>query len=281
MENLENCIYWIDAKSKIESIINWWPEKLQVISDFDKTLTYWTKESIIAVLYNNKYISEEYSKKAKELEVFYKAKEDDNSIPIDEKKRLMKEWWIKHEQLLIESKLSLSHIENVVKSWIIKLRDWCHDLLNKLNWLWIPVIVLSASWIWTDSISIYLKEHLDKNQKIYIISNWYKWNEEWLAVDWLEPIVTSANKDETVITEEILPEIYNEIKDRKNVIIIWDKIEDLNMSDWLWSDVTLKIGFLNSWNEEKIDFYKKHFDIIINWNQWMQEIEKIIEWFSK
>ena len=281
MKNSENCIYWTDAKSKIESIINWWPEKLQVISDFDKTLTYWTKESIIAVLYNNKYISEEYSKKAKELEVFYKAKEDDNTIPIDEKKRLMKEWWIKHEQLLIDSKLSLSHIENVVKSWIIKLRDWCHDLLNKLDWLWIPVIVLSASWIWTDSISIYLKEHLDKNQKIYIISNWYKWDEEWLAVDWLEPIITSSNKDETVITEESFPEIYNEIKDRKNVIIIWDKIEDLNMSDWLWSDVALKIGFLNSWNEEKIDFYKKHFDIIINWNQWMQEIEKIIEWLRK
>ena len=281
MKNSENCIYWTDAKSKIESIINWWPEKLQVISDFDKTLTYWTKESIIAVLYNNKYISEEYSKKAKELEVFYKAKEDDNTIPIDEKKRLMKEWWIKHEQLLIDSKLSLSHIENVVKSWIIKLRDWCHDLLNKLDWLWIPVIVLSASWIWTDSISIYLKEHLDKNQKIYIISNWYKWDEEWLAVDWLEPIITSSNKDETVITEESFPEIYNEIKDRKNVIIIWDKIEDLNMSDWLWSDVALKIGFLNSWSEEKIDFYKKHFDIIINWNQWMQEIEKIIKWLSK
>jgi hypothetical protein len=65
------------------------------------------------------------------------------------------------------------------------------------------------------------------------------------------------------------------------VIIIWDKIEDLNMSDWLWSDVALKIWFLNSWNEEKIDFYKKHFDIIINWNQWMQEIEKIIEWLRK
>lgn len=281
MENSENCIYWREAKSKIESIINWWPEKLQVISDFDKTLTYWTKESIIAVLYNNKYISEEYSKKAKELEVYYKAKEDDNTIPIEEKKKLMKEWRVKHEQLLIESKLSLNHIENVVKSWIIKLRDWCHDLLNKLDWLWVPVIVLSASWIWTDSISIYLKEHLDKNQKLYIISNWYKWNEEWLAVDWLEPIITSSNKDETVITEENFPEIYNEIKDRKNVIIIWDKIEDLNMSDWLWSDVALKIWFLNSWNEEKIDFYKKHFDIIINWNQWMQEIEKIIEWLRK
>jgi hypothetical protein len=41
-----------------------------------------------------------------------------------------------------------------------------------------------------------------------------------LAVDWLEPIITSSNKDETVITEENFPEIYNEIKDRKNVIII-------------------------------------------------------------
>ena len=192
----------------------------------------------------------------------------------------MNEWWVKHEQLLIESWLSRKHIENVVNSWIVKLREWCHDILNQLNSLWVPVIVLSASWLWTDSIAIYLQEHLDKHQKLYIISNWYIRDENWLAIGRKEPIITSLNKNEAVISEEKFPELYNEIKWRKNVILIWDKIEDLNMADGVETKLVLKIWFLNSWIEEKIEFYKQYFDIIINWNQWMQEIQRIISLFK-
>jgi hypothetical protein len=54
-------------------------------------------------LYNYNYLSEDYSKKAKELEKFYIPKEEDYNIPIGERKILMNEWWVKHEQLLIDS----------------------------------------------------------------------------------------------------------------------------------------------------------------------------------
>ena len=280
MINSENVIYTTEAQSKIQKIIEWWNEKLQVIADFDKTLTYWNQPWIIAVLYNYNYLSEDYSKKAKELESFYMPKEEDQTIPFEKRKILMNEWRTKHEQLLIESWLSKKHIENVVNSWILNLREWCHDMLNQLNSLWIPVIILSASWLWTDSIAIYLQEHLDKHQKLYIISNEYNWDENWIAVGWNEPVITSLNKNETIISEKNFPEIYNEIKFRKNIILLWDKIEDLNMADGTNPDVILKIWFLNYWTDEKIEYYKKHFDIIINWELWMQEIQKIIESFK-
>ncbi len=280
MANSENIIYTPEAQSKIQKIIEWWNEKLQVIADFDKTLTYWNQPWIIAVLYNYNYLSEDYSKKAKELESFYMPKEEDQTIPFEKRKKLMNEWRIKHEQLLIESWLSKKHIENVVNSWILNLREWCHDMLNQLNSLWIPVIILSASWLWTDSIAIYLQEHLDKHQKLYIISNEYNWDENWIAIGWNEPVITSLNKNETIISENNFPEIYNEIKFRKNILLLWDKIEDLNMADGTNPDVILKIWFLNYWTDEKIEYYKKHFDIIINWELWMQEIQKIISFFK-
>ncbi len=280
MANSENIIYTPEAQSKIQKIIEWWNEKLQVIADFDKTLTYWNQPWIIAVLYNYNYLSEDYSKKAKELESFYMPKEEDQTIPFEKRKKLMNEWRIKHEQLLIESWLSKKHIENVVNSWILNLREWCHDMLNQLNSLWIPVIILSASWLWTDSIAIYLQEHLDKHQKLYIISNEYNWDENWIAIGWNEPVITSLNKNETIISEKNFPEIYNEIKFRKNILLLWDKIEDLNMADGTNPDVILKIWFLNYWTDEKIEYYKKHFDIIINWELWMQEIQKIISFFK-
>ena len=207
-------------------------------------------------------------------------KEEDQTIPFEKRKKLMNEWRIKHEQLLIESWLSKKHIENVVNSWILNLREWCHDMLNQLNSLWIPVIILSASWLWTDSIAIYLQEHLDKHQKLYIISNEYNWDENWIAIGWNEPVITSLNKNETIISENNFPEIYNEIKFRKNILLLWDKIEDLNMADGTNPDVILKIWFLNYWTDEKIEYYKKHFDIIINWELWMQEIQKVISFFK-
>ena len=61
MANSENIIYTPEAQSKIQKIIEWWNEKLQVIADFDKTLTYWNQPWIIAVLYNYNYLSEDYS----------------------------------------------------------------------------------------------------------------------------------------------------------------------------------------------------------------------------
>ena len=279
MSDFDNIIYSSETQSKIEKIIAWWTGKLQVIADFDKTLTYWNQQSIIAVLYNFNYLSEDYSRKAKELENFYMPKEEDQSIPFDERKILMNEWWVNHEQLLIESWLSKKHIENVVNSWILNLREWCHDVLNQLDLLWIPIIILSASWLWTDSIAFYLKEHLDKHQKLYIISNEYIWDKNWFAIGRKEPVITSLNKNETVISEIAFPEIYHEIEWRKNIILLWDKIEDLNMSDGVDSEIILKIWFLNSWTEEKIEFYKKYFDIIINWELWMQEIQRIITLF--
>lgn len=188
----------------------------------------------------------------------------------------MNEWRVKHEQLLIESGLSKNHIKNVVNSWIVNLRKGLNELLNQLNSLWIPVIILSASWLWTDSITFYLQEHLDKHQKLYIISNGYTRDENWYAIKWNEPIITSLNKNETVISEKKFPEIFHEINWRSNIILLWDKMEDLNMADWVDSNVILKIWFLNSWTNEKIEFYKKYFDIIINWDQWMQEILGLI-----
>lgn len=279
MLDSENIIYTSEAQPKIEKIIAWWTERLQVIADFDKTLTYWNQQSIIAVLYNYNYLSVDYSKKAKELENFYMPKEEDQNIPFDERKILMNEWWVKHEQLLIESWLSKKHIENVVNSWILKLREWCHDMLNQLDSLWIPTIILSASWLWTDSITFYLKEHLDNHQKLYIISNEYIWDENWLAIGRTEPVITSLNKNETVISEKRFPRIYHEIHWRKNIILLWDKIEDLNMSDGVNSEIILKIWFLNSWTDEKIEFYKNYFDVVINWKMWMEGVQRIISLF--
>jgi hypothetical protein len=53
---------------------------------------------------------------------------------------------------------------------------------------------------------------LDKRQKLYIISNEYIWDENGFAIGRTEPVITSLNKNETVISEKRFPEIYHEIE---------------------------------------------------------------------
>jgi len=71
--------------------------RLHILSDFDRTLTKAfvngkNVPSLISVLRDNDYITEEYSKKAKALAERYRPIEDDISIPIEEKKKAMMEW---------------------------------------------------------------------------------------------------------------------------------------------------------------------------------------------
>ena len=276
MGNSENIIYTTKAQEKIDKILTWGPGKVQVIADFDKTLTYGNQESIIAVLYNYQYLSEDYTQKAKELEKIYQPKEEDQTLSWEERQVLMNERRVKHFQILIESGLTKKHIEKVVDSGIVKLRNWCHEFIDQLHTLGIPMIILSASGLGMDSIERFFHEHLGKHQKLFIISNGFVRNEEGRAIMWKEPIITSLNKNETVISEKHFPEIYHEIQGRTNIILLGDKIEDLSMAEGVPSETILKIWFLNSWNEEKLRLYEQYFDIIIPGELGMEEVMKIL-----
>ncbi len=278
--NNPNIIYWPYAQEKINTLRKWWRELIHVLADFDKTLTYARvngKEtpSIISVLYNEWYLSQEYSQKAKELADIYRPIESDFSIPLEIRKEKMMERWTKHRNLLVESHLSRNHIQKVVDSWIITLRAWCKDFLEMLDKANIPVVILSASWLWKDSIWLYLKKVLGYNT-IHVISNGFVRNENDQAIAYQEPIITSLNKDETVISKENFPTIYQDISNRKNVILLGDQIEDIGMLTWFESDVVLKIWFLNVPTPEKIQKYQEVFDIVFLWDSGMEEIVDMV-----
>ena len=106
-------------------------EKIHVIADFDGTLTKTNinkdgkDPSIISLLRSEKYnyLGQEYSDKAKKLFEEYHPIEIDNSLDIKFRKQKMDEWWEKHLNLLIESKLKFEHIEKVSLGGTIKLKD--------------------------------------------------------------------------------------------------------------------------------------------------------------
>ena len=283
MENNE-VIYWENLKSKIEELYNINPDLIQVISDFDWTLTYIKNKktnefvpAIISILYNKWYLSEEYSKKAKELESIYIPIEKDESIPLETRKLKMDEWWRRHKELLVKSGLTKKHIDNVVDSGAIRLRDGCDKVFEILKNLNIPITIFSASWLWTYAISSYLEKHGINFDNIHFVSNEFIWDENGNAISWKEPFITSLNKDETVISSETYPELYEQTKNRKNVIVLWNSTWDAAMAKNEDNDLVLRIWFLDDMNSSKLEKFKKLFDLVLVWDWWMGEIVDILK----
>jgi 5'-nucleotidase len=267
------------TKNIIEKIKADWVNKLHILADFDRTMTkafsWWKlRSSLISVLRSEWYLSEEYSRKAYELFDYYNPIEINPAIPLEEKKEQMTIWWNKHLSLLVDSGIHKRDIENVISSWVIDLRPWIRDFLWVLKEHNIPIIIISANWLWTDSIKMYLEKEWVMSDNIKIISNEFYWDENWNAVWYDERVIHVFNKDETVLKE--FPDIYNKIKDRKNVILLWDSLWDPGMIEWFEYENLLKIWFLNEKEEEHLDEYKKAYDVILTWDNDWDFIPKIL-----
>jgi 5'-nucleotidase len=238
--------------------------KIHVLADFDKTLT---KEfvngkritSIVAILRNEGYLTPDYPEKAKELHSKYYPIEIDTSIPIEEKKNVMLEWWKKHFELVIKSKLNKSDLANVIQSENIVLRKELKDFLSLANESDIPIVIISSSAL-GETISMFLEKENLLFDNIKIISNEFIWNNEGYAIEIKEPIIHIFNKDETIVSK--FP-FFDQIKDKKNVILLGDSLGDLGMIKGFEYDNLIKIGFLNENIEQSLEIYKKSFDVVI------------------
>ena len=283
MENNE-VIYWKNFESKIKQLHDINSNLIQVISDFDWTLTYIRNKetnefvpAIISILYNKWYLSEEYSGKAKELENYYIPIEKDENIPLETRKLEMIEWWRKHEDLLIKYGLSKKHIDDVVNSGAVQLRNGCVKFFERLKNLNIPITIFSASWLWTSAILPYLEKQGINYDNINFVSNEFVRDENWKAISkkWL--IITSLNKDETVISKETYPELYEKVKSRKNVILLWNGVWDAVMAKDEDNDLVLRIWFLDEKTYGRLEKFKELFDLVLVWDWWMDEIIEIIK----
>ena len=241
-------------------------DSIHVLADFDRTLTQSFVNgkkiaSLISVLRDENYLTPDYPEKAKALYEKYHSIELDPDLSIEEKKNSMKEWWIKHFNLLINSGLSKNDIEEAMKSSNLVLRKGTEELLNYLNSNNIPLVILSSSGIGKESITLYLKHKELLLDNIQIISNSFKWSEEGKALLVNEPIIHGMNKNQTNVND--FPEIFKKIEDRKNVILLGDNLSDIDMIDGFKYNNLIKIGFLNENIEGSLEKYKEAYDVLI------------------
>jgi 5'-nucleotidase len=238
---------------------------IHIRCDFDRTLTTAFVDgksvpSIISVLRNGNYLTPDYANEAMSLYNKYHPIEINPKIPVEEKMKAMQEWWMTHFKLLIKSGLNKKDLVRAVESNQITFRpgfdEFC-DLLSKYS---IPLLIISSSGLGGDAISMYLEKTGHMKQNVYIVSNNIDWDEQGNAIRIKEPIIHTLNKDETAI--ESLP-VFRIIKERKNVILLGDSLDDVKMVTGFRYDNLIKIGFLNEDVEKNLVYYKKQFDVVI------------------
>ena len=153
-------------------------------------------------------------------------------------------------------------------------RAWCAELFDLLYQKNIPLIILSASGVGYDSIYYCLKNENKLYDNIDIISNDFVRDENGKAIGVREPVIHSFNKDETVVKD--FP-IYEDIKDRKNILLLGDGLWDAQMADGFDYENIIKIWFLNNDSPEHREKFSEVFDLIILDDGDIEEVNKIIK----
>lgn len=242
-------------------------EKLQIVSDFDKTLTSCFVNgkkivSLISILRDEHYLTPDYSEKAQALYNKYHPLENDPAISLEEKKKLMREWWTAHYDLLIKSGLHKKDLAKAAQSENLKLRSGADDFFDFLHSHNIPLLILSAAGLGAETISLYLERNSKLYENVHIISNAFIFNEDGLVVGVKEPIVHTFNKDYTAVKQY---PVFEKLKERKNIILLGDSLGDADMMEGFDYGAIIKIGFLNenTDNFQVLQSYKEIFDAVI------------------
>jgi len=254
--------------------------RFHVLADFDRTLTknfVNGKEvpSIISVLRNGNFLTKDYAEKAHALFDKYHPIEINSKISLKEKKKAMHEWWTAHFKLLVESKLNIKDIEEVIKSEDIRLREGALEFFDLLHKHRIPLVVMSSAGLGDEAISLILKKEDRLYDNVYIISNSFKYDKKGDVIGIKKPIIHSMNKDETMVKD--FPSVYKTVKDRKNVLLLGDNLEDIDMIKGFDYDRILKIGFLNKNVKESLKYYKKAYDVVILNDSGMAYVNKLLK----
>lgn len=249
---------------------------LQVIADFDKTLTQafiggTEVHSTYAFFRNGKYLTPDYVKKSHEMFEHYHPSEVDVKLSLEERKAEMIEWWSRHLQLLIDSGLTKQTILDIVNNEDMRLRKGGSDFFVTLKSKEIPLLIFSAGV--GDIIRSFLEKEKLCSDNVHLISNFFVFEDD-KVIGYKENIIHVLNKNETSL--EHTP-YYSEAKGRRNVILIGDNIGDSHMSDGIPHDTIIKIGFLNKRVDEFKEAYSKAFDVVITDDGDMEFVNSLLK----
>jgi cytosolic 5'-nucleotidase 3 len=163
-------------------------------------------------------------------------------------------------------------ILDIVQKNTCIFREYAHEIFDLLQENDIPILIFSAGI--GNIIEEFLKSKNKLTPNVYILSNTFVFDQDGNATDYKGPIIHVFNKSEAQLTD---PKYTKIIKERENVILLGDNIEDLQMAENIDKNLLITIGFLNANIEENIEKYKENFDIVITNDNSMKYVYDVLK----
>ncbi len=235
------------------------PTETFVMADFDRTLTEHDSSTCWGLLEESPYVDPGYAKASLDIYHHYRPIEIDQTIPFDEKSRIMEKWFREVALLLSKYHIYEETIEQIFSnSNGLKLRRDTKSFLGRMNELGIPVVIVSAGI--GNFIEKYLKSMDCLYDNITIHSNFLIY-EKGRIIGVKEPILHSLNK--SMLS-------YPELEGKKKGLLFGDQIEDKEMGKHL---DTISVGFCDTKMHSLVDF-KKEFDVVLTDGSSYEQVAK-------
>ncbi|XP_011189071.1 7-methylguanosine phosphate-specific 5'-nucleotidase [Zeugodacus cucurbitae] len=265
--NNDNCK--IKDRQRVERILNEFieggHERLQIVSDFDFTITKQRTSngapipSSFGLFEECKSLPPNFVKAARELHDTYRPIEVSPYISREEKVKAMIEWWTKSGQILMGFTFDLKEIDEIAKKYAYSIRDNTHELFESLDALNIPVLVFSAGL--GNCVVAMLRQTGLLYPNLKVISNFLQFKDDTMLNGFKEPIIHTFNKNETMLEGT---DYYDLVHSRDHIILMGDSLADSGMADGVpASSHVLKIGFLYHHANEYLEEYMNTFDIVL------------------
>ncbi|XP_054917414.1 cytosolic 5'-nucleotidase 3 isoform X1 [Dermacentor andersoni] len=252
------------------------PKKLQVVTDFDNTISrsHFNGKpccSTHGVLESSQIIAKEYQLEAQKLHNKYYPIEIDPHISTEEKIPQMVEWYSRSHAILVSCGMKKHDFAKLVADSSIMLRDGCESFFEMLHEHQIPTLVFSAGL--GDILEEALRHFQCHFPNLKFISNYMQFDEEGNIVGFKGELIHMYNKNRS----NVHPEYYQAVKERTNILLLGDSLGDLDMlAGNQLQEVVLRIGFLNSRIEERLPQYLNSFDIVLLDDQTMDVVNGIL-----
>ncbi|XP_021367852.1 cytosolic 5'-nucleotidase 3-like isoform X1 [Mizuhopecten yessoensis] len=269
---------WDFVKSTIENMVKDGPDKLQVVADFDRTLTKYMNNGTICatchkVLEEGDHLPEFFRTKTKELRDTYFPLEMNPDLPVSEKIPLMIEWWTKAHELLVHCGLTKQSIRKMVETSSVMLRDGTVWLFDHLHANDIPTLIFSAGI--GDVLEEVIRFKATHHSNMKVVSNYMAFDECDRMVGFQGEMIHVYNKNENAVHES---NYFTSLENRSNILLLGDGIGDLHMADGATNVKNkLTIGFLNVKIEESLELYMSKYDIVICSDETMDVVNSIVK----
>ncbi|CAH0628590.1 unnamed protein product [Chrysodeixis includens] len=250
---------------KINNMIKDGHNKLQIVTDFDHTLTRHTLDNGNIVLTSFGMfrecpsIPQHYKDEDNRLSGIYKPIECDPVMSIEEKTQHMIDWYVAAHAMLKGVKFPRNELMDSAHRMVECFRKGVPDMIEWSKVHEVPVLVFSAGL--GESVLAAMKAANFLLPNVKVVSNFLALDENDYIVGIEGEVIHTYNKNETAIKHT---EYYEMVKQRGNVLLLGDNIGDAGMAEGMQArDCLLKLGFLNQNAAGNLRNYLNHFDIVL------------------